>query len=83
MALVLRCSPLNRALCEQGGQLKDLQQQISSMKYFKRVEQDSELVSRYQSDEYFVIRMDGIGLSKKYLSNVTRDKNLRDSCGNR
>ncbi|TOK31541.1 hypothetical protein, partial [Vibrio parahaemolyticus] len=54
--------------------MKDLQQQIPSMEYFKRVEQDSELVSRYQSDEYFVIRMDGIGLSKKYLSNVTRDK---------
>ncbi len=70
----MRCSPLSRALYEQGEQLKDLQQQIPSMEYFKRVEQDSELVSRYQSDEYFVIRMDGIGLSKKYLSNVTRDK---------
>lgn len=36
---------------------------------FKEIEKKSELISQYNIDKYLCVRLDGIGLSKKYLKN--------------
>ncbi|MEZ8273288.1 tRNA(His) guanylyltransferase Thg1 family protein [Vibrio splendidus] len=41
---------------------------------FREVEKQTEMLSTYSDDGYLIIRLDGIGLSKKYLKNSIRNK---------
>ena len=52
----------------------NLEKYISMEEHFKGIERLSEELSKYDNNDYLVIRMDGIGLSKKYLSNSLRNK---------
>ena len=52
----------------------NLAKYISMEDHFKGIERLSEELSKYDNSDYLVIRMDGIGLSKKYLSNSLRNK---------
>lgn len=41
--------------------------------YFKKIEMNSEKVAQISEGQYLCIRLDGIGLSKKYLKNTIKD----------
>lgn len=45
---------------------------------FKEIEKKSELISQYNEDKYLCVRLDGIGLSKKYLKNSMSNKRFNN-----
>ncbi|MGR5448012.1 tRNA(His) guanylyltransferase Thg1 family protein [Vibrio jasicida] len=53
----------------------DIIEKFTNMdEHFKEIEKKTELLSTYSSDGYLVLRLDGIGLSKKYLKDSIRSK---------
>ncbi|WP_220720601.1 tRNA(His) guanylyltransferase Thg1 family protein [Agarivorans litoreus] len=54
--------------------MESLTEHLSQEFRFKDIEETSERFSKYDDHIYFVVRLDGIGLSKKYLRDTMRHK---------
>ncbi|KEQ11354.1 tRNA(His) guanylyltransferase Thg1 family protein [Endozoicomonas numazuensis] len=54
-------------------EVKLLEKYCEYEEHFRIIEEKSEVVSKVSEDEYLCIRLDGIGLSKKYLKDSIKD----------